>query len=87
MTRLPKRPADEVELETLSFMLMLGVSPNTKAFARRIGRWHPNKDVRAVRGPVKKLWDGLRPEQREYSGEALYDEVIAPVRAGRSGTV
>lgn len=85
MTRLPKRPADEVELETLSFMLMLGVSPNTKAFARRISLWHPNKDVRAVREAVKKLWGGLRREQRGYSGEALYDEVIAPVRAEREG--
>lgn len=83
MTRLPKYPADELELETLTFMLILGVTPNTKAFARRIGRWHPNKDVRAVRGAVKRLWDGLRPEQRGYSGEALYDEVIAPVRARR----
>lgn len=85
MRRLPKRPADELELETLSFMLMLGVSPNTKAFAGRISRWHPNKDVRAIRGAVKKLWDGLRPEQRGYSGEVLYDEVIAPVRAEREG--
>lgn len=83
MTRLPKRPADELELETLTFMLMLGVTPNTKAFARRIGRWHPSKDVRAVRGAVKQLWDDLPPEQRRHTGEALYDEVIAPVRAGR----